>query len=36
MQKGFENILSKVAETVGVYIAQVITELMQHKDDKKD
>ncbi len=36
MQRGLGNIWSKIAETVGVCIAQVITELMQYRGNKKD
>mgnify|MGYP005754293997 CR=1 FL=1 len=34
MNKG--TIFSKVAEIVGVCIAQVVTELMQYRNNKKD
>lgn len=34
MNKG--TIFSRVAEIVGVCIAQVVTELMQNKNNKKD
>lgn len=36
MQKGLGSVWSKIAETVGVCIAQVITELMQYRSNKKE
>lgn len=36
MKKELGGIWSKLAETVGVCIAQVITELMQYRNNKKN
>lgn len=36
MQNKYENIWTKLAETVGVCVAQIIAELMQSKNNKKE